>query len=129
MYSYGPPHMAKQKLDDQLEHTYSSSLRIRVVALKTWQRRWTIGRSGERGSGISVLTAQHDDVDDEIIRPYMPFLTTTTNQIIFPNICKASSSTCRAIISLTLSCHPSLSPIASSRSSGLHPVSTQSHCM
>ena len=24
MYSYGPPHMAKQKQDDQLEHTYSS---------------------------------------------------------------------------------------------------------
>ena len=22
MYSYGPPHMAKQKQDDQLEHTY-----------------------------------------------------------------------------------------------------------
>ena len=24
MYSYGPPHMAEQKQDDQLEHTYSS---------------------------------------------------------------------------------------------------------
>ena len=24
MYSYGPPHMAKQEQDDQLEHTYSS---------------------------------------------------------------------------------------------------------
>ena len=31
------------------------------VALKTYQRRWTIGRSGERGSGISVLAARHDD--------------------------------------------------------------------
>ena len=29
MYSYGPPHMAKQKQDDQLEHTYSSYVRIR----------------------------------------------------------------------------------------------------
>ena len=28
MYSYGPPHMAKQKQDDQLEHTYSSYVRI-----------------------------------------------------------------------------------------------------
>ena len=28
---------------------------------KTCQRRWTIGRSGERGSGISVLAARHDD--------------------------------------------------------------------
>ena len=30
MYSYGPPHMAKQKQDDQLEHTYSSYVRIRM---------------------------------------------------------------------------------------------------
>ena len=65
MYSYGPPHMAEQKQDDQLEHTYSSSVRIRDVALKTSQRRWTIGRSGERGSGISVLAARHDDDDDD----------------------------------------------------------------
>ena len=45
--------------------TYSSSVRIRHVALKTCQRRWTIGRSGERGSGISVLAARHDDDDDD----------------------------------------------------------------
>ena len=35
MYSYGPLHMAKQKQDDQLEHTYSSYVRIRDVILKT----------------------------------------------------------------------------------------------
>ena len=34
-----------------------------------------------------------------------------------------------AQISLTLSCHPSLSSIASGRSSRLHPVSAQSCCM
>ena len=39
MYSYGPPHMAEQKQDDQLEHTYSSYVRIRDVALKTCRRR------------------------------------------------------------------------------------------
>ena len=65
MYSYGPPHMVKQKQDDQLEHTYSSCVRIRDVALKTRQKRLMIGRSGERGSGISVLAARHDDDDDE----------------------------------------------------------------
>ena len=65
MYSYGPPHMAEQKQDDQLEHTHSSYVRIRDVALKTCQRRWTIRRSGERGSGISVLAARHDDDDDD----------------------------------------------------------------
>ena len=61
MYSYGPPHMAKQKQDDQHEHTYSSYVRIRDVALKTCQKRWMIGRSVERGSGISELATRHDD--------------------------------------------------------------------
>ena len=57
------PHMAKQKQDSQLEHTYSSYVRIRDVSLKTCQRWWTKGRSGERGSGISVLMARHDNDD------------------------------------------------------------------
>ena len=60
------PHMAKQKQDNQLEHIYSSYVRIRDVALKTSQRRWTIGRNGERGSGVSVLAARHDDDDDDV---------------------------------------------------------------
>ena len=64
MYSYGPPHMAKQKQDNQLKLTYSSYVRIWDVALKTSQKRWMIGRSGVRGSGISVLAAQHNDDDD-----------------------------------------------------------------
>ena len=49
--------MAAQKQDDQLERTFSSYVRIQVVVLKTYLGRWTIGRSGERGSGISVLPA------------------------------------------------------------------------
>ena len=57
--------MAKEKQDDQLEPTYSSYVRIRYVALKTCQRQWTLGRSGERGSVISVLAARHDDDDDD----------------------------------------------------------------
>ena len=72
MYSYGTPHMAEQKQDDQLEHSYSSYVRIRDVALKTCPRRWTIGRSGEKGSGISVLAARHDD-DDDIIQELLLF--------------------------------------------------------
>ena len=67
MYSYGPPHMAVQKQDDQHEHTFSSYVRVRDVVLKTYLGRWTIGRSGERGSGISVLPARYDDDDDVII--------------------------------------------------------------
>ena len=34
-YSYGPPHTAEQKQDDQHEHTFSSYMRIRDVVLKT----------------------------------------------------------------------------------------------
>ena len=58
------PHIAGQKQNDQHEHTLRSYVRIRDVALETCQRRWTIGKSGERGPGISVLVARHDD-DDE----------------------------------------------------------------
>ena len=61
MFSYGPSHIAEQKQCDQLEPTYSSSVRIQDVALRTCQKRWTIGRSGERGSGISVLAARQED--------------------------------------------------------------------
>ena len=38
-------------------------VRIRDVVQKTCLRWWTIGKSGERGSGISVLPARHDDDD------------------------------------------------------------------
>ena len=59
------PHMAEQKQGDQLEPTYSSSVRIRNVALRLCRRRWTIGKRGERGSEISMLAARHDDDDDD----------------------------------------------------------------
>ena len=55
--------MAAQKQDDQHERTFSSYVRIQVAVLKTYLGRWTIGRSGERGSGISVLPARYDDDD------------------------------------------------------------------
>ena len=42
MNSYGPPHMAKQKQDVQLEHTYSSYGRIRDVTLKTCQKAMNV---------------------------------------------------------------------------------------
>ena len=48
-------------MDDQLEHTYGSSVLIRDVAQRTCRKQWTIGRDGERGSGISVLIAGHGD--------------------------------------------------------------------
>ena len=48
----------------------SSYMRIRDVALKTCRRRWTIGRSGERGSGISVQAARHDDDDIELMNSH-----------------------------------------------------------
>ena len=57
--------MAEQEQDDQFEHTYSSYVKIRDVALKTCQRRWTIGKSGERGPEIYVRAARYDDDDDD----------------------------------------------------------------
>ena len=65
MYSSEPSHMAVQKQDDQHEHTFSNYVRIQEVVQKTCLRRWTIGKSSERGSGISVLSARHDDDDDD----------------------------------------------------------------
>ena len=56
--------MAMQKQDDQHEHTFSNYVSIRDVVQKTCLKRWTIGKSGERGSGISMLPARHDDNDD-----------------------------------------------------------------
>ena len=53
------PTYGREKQGDPLEHTYRSYVIIRDVALKTCQRQWTIGRSGERGSGIYVLAARH----------------------------------------------------------------------
>ena len=68
MCSCGPLHMANQKQDDQLKHSYSSYVMIRDVTPKTCRRRWMIGRRGDirasRTSGISVLAARHDDDDD-----------------------------------------------------------------
>ena len=63
IYSYGSLHMAEQKQGDQLEPTYSTSVRMRVVDLRTCRKRWTIGSGGEKGSGISVPMAQQDDDD------------------------------------------------------------------
>ena len=50
--------------------TYSSSVRIRDVALRTYQKLWTIGRSSERSSRISVLVALHDDDGDDEKKPF-----------------------------------------------------------
>ena len=82
MYSYGTTHMAVQKQDDQLELTYSNYVRTQDVNLKNCRRRWVIGRSGERGSGISVLAARHDD-DDDIYQPKVNllFLSLSLNSI------------------------------------------------
>ena len=57
----GPLHMDDQKQDDQLEPTSNSFVPTQDVALKTYQKQWTIERSGRRGSGISMLMARQDD--------------------------------------------------------------------
>ena len=72
------PTYGQAKQDDQLELTNSSYVRTQDVTLKTCQGRWIIGRSGERGSGISVLAARHDDDDEnrlcELLCPSLAFI-------------------------------------------------------
>ena len=49
-----------QSQDDQLELTHNSSVPIQNVALKTYQKRWTIETGRVRGSEKSVLMVPHD---------------------------------------------------------------------
>ena len=58
--------MDEQRQGVQLEPTYSSSVLIRDVAMKTCWKQWTIEKSGERGSGIALYD---DDDDDDINTP------------------------------------------------------------
>ena len=59
--------MDEQRLNDQLEPIYNSSVLIQDIVKKTSQERWTIETVGERGSGKSVLARWHDDdYDDDI---------------------------------------------------------------
>ena len=86
MYSSGHLHMDEQRQDVQLEATFSSSVSIRDVAQRICRKQWTIGRCGERRSGISVLIARHDDDDDDDDLSY-----TRNSQKI--NKCKANLGT------------------------------------
>ena len=56
--------MDDQRQDDQQEPTYSSSVLMQDVALKTCRKQWMI-KGGEKESGISVRMAWHDDDDDD----------------------------------------------------------------
>ena len=58
-------HMDEQRQYDQPEPTCKSSVPIQDVTLKTYRKRWTIGKDGGLGSGISVLMAWHHDDDDD----------------------------------------------------------------
>ena len=58
------PSHGRAKAGRPAKPTYSSSVKIRDVALRTSRKRWTIGRGGKKGSRISMLIAQHDDNDE-----------------------------------------------------------------
>ena len=62
------PSHGRAKQSDQLKPTYSSSVRILGVALRTCRKRWTIRRGGKRGSGMSMLLAWQDDDDNDTWR-------------------------------------------------------------
>ena len=59
------PSHGRAKAGRPVEPTYNSSVPIPDVALKTYRKRWTIEKGDGRGSGISVLMAQHDDDNDD----------------------------------------------------------------
>ena len=52
--------MDKQKQDDQLELTHNSTVPIQDVALKTYQKPWTMEKGGRRGSRKYVLMERHN---------------------------------------------------------------------
>ena len=60
VFLWTPTH-GRAKAGRPARTTFSNYVRIRDVVLKTCLGRWMIGRSGKRGSGISVLPARHDD--------------------------------------------------------------------
>ena len=70
-HKWSTPMDPEQKQNDQREHTYSSYVRIWDVSLKTFRRRWTIGRKAERESGISVRAAWHDDDDEDSFKRFV----------------------------------------------------------
>ena len=53
-YSCGHHHIGEQRMDDQLEPIYNSSVPIQDIALKTSRGRWTIETGDERGTGRSL---------------------------------------------------------------------------
>ena len=74
IYSCGLLHMDKHRQEDSLEPTYNSSVLIQDVALKTYQKRWTIEKGGRWGSGRSALVSRHYDdikyrISKHIFRP------------------------------------------------------------
>ena len=88
MYSCGPLPMDEQRQDVQLEPTYCSCMPIQDVALRICRKQCPIGRRGERGSGISVLIAWHDDDDnDDVIQPMLillhPFVCMGADNFLF----------------------------------------------
>ena len=77
--------MAVQKKDDQHERTFSNYVRIRDVVQKTCLKRCTIGKSGERGSGRSVLAARHDNDDDDDLEEMLEHVHLNIQQICIEN--------------------------------------------
>ena len=56
--------MDEQMQEDLLEPTYSSSVLIQDVDLKSCRKQWTIEKGDEKGSRISVLIERHEDHED-----------------------------------------------------------------
>ena len=65
MYSCGHLYMGRAKAGRPAGNLHTAnSVPIQAVVLETCRMQWTIGRGGESGPGISVLTARRDDDDN-----------------------------------------------------------------
>ena len=60
--------MTEQRQDDQHDHTFSNYVEYMGCSPEDLPEAMNDRENGERGSGISVLPARHDDHDDVMLK-------------------------------------------------------------
>ena len=82
MYSYGPPHIADQKQDDQHEHTFSNYVRIRDVVQKTCHK---VVREGQGFTCYQhdMMTMMMIVIRDSVSLTFCYFLFSNTWHILY----------------------------------------------
>ena len=118
MFFYRPQHMNVPILADQQEFICISFVWTQDVIRRTCQEQWMVGTDGERKRAKEIFAVG-------VTWWWWWWSTKISTTPIYHHHHHVVPL---AQISLTLSCHFSLSFIAFGRSSGLHPVSSHSCC-